>query len=149
MTKPIRLAEFDNLISRIIEKIKISDEASSLRALVTHHAGKAGMIGTSLSVVPSRPHLLASKMAVVALIALSAGLAWEVSDGSVIYYRLGDWAAPFGITLVADILSAMMVVLGAGMGLAVAIYSLAEIEEFVWVAAMLVYEERGRRQGTD
>jgi len=26
--------------------------------------------------------------------------------------------------------------------------SLAEIEEFVWVAAMLVYEERGRRQGT-
>jgi DNA-binding NtrC family response regulator len=47
LTKPIRLAEFDNLISRIIEKIKISDEASSLRALVTHHAGKAGMIGTS------------------------------------------------------------------------------------------------------
>ena len=47
LTKPVRLAEFDNLISRIIEKIKISDEASSLRALVTHHAGKAGMIGTS------------------------------------------------------------------------------------------------------
>jgi two-component system, NtrC family, response regulator AtoC len=47
LTKPIRLAEFDNLISRIIEKIKISDEASSLRALKTHHAGKAGMIGTS------------------------------------------------------------------------------------------------------
>jgi two-component system response regulator AtoC len=47
ITKPIRLAEFDNLISRIIEKIKISYEASSLRALMTHHAGKAGIIGTS------------------------------------------------------------------------------------------------------
>jgi two-component system response regulator AtoC len=47
LTKPIRLAEFDNLISRIIEKIKISKEASSLRALVAQHAGKAGIIGTS------------------------------------------------------------------------------------------------------
>jgi len=47
LTKPVRLAEFDNLISRIIEKIKISNEASSLRALMTHNAGKAGIIGTS------------------------------------------------------------------------------------------------------
>jgi two-component system response regulator AtoC len=47
LTKPIRLAEFDNLISRIIEKIKISNEASSLRALMAHNAGKVGIIGTS------------------------------------------------------------------------------------------------------
>jgi DNA-binding NtrC family response regulator len=47
LTKPIRLAEFDNLISRIIDKIKISNEASSLRALMAHNAGKAGIIGTS------------------------------------------------------------------------------------------------------
>jgi two-component system response regulator AtoC len=47
LTKPIRLAEFDNLISRIIEKIKISNEASSLRALMANNAGKAGIIGTS------------------------------------------------------------------------------------------------------
>jgi two-component system, NtrC family, response regulator AtoC len=47
ITKPIRLAEFDNLVSRIIEKIKISNEASSLRALMTHNAGKAGIVGTS------------------------------------------------------------------------------------------------------
>jgi two-component system response regulator AtoC len=47
LTKPIRLAEFDNLVSRIIEKINISHEASDLRALMAHHAGKAGMIGTS------------------------------------------------------------------------------------------------------
>jgi DNA-binding NtrC family response regulator len=47
LTKPIRLAEFDNLISRIIEKITISQEASSLRAQMSQHAGKAGIIGTS------------------------------------------------------------------------------------------------------
>ncbi|MEJ2037746.1 MAG: sigma-54 dependent transcriptional regulator [Desulfosarcinaceae bacterium] len=47
LTKPIRLAEFDNLITRIIEKITISLEASSLRALMSQRAGKAGIIGTS------------------------------------------------------------------------------------------------------
>jgi two-component system response regulator AtoC len=47
LTKPIRLAEFDNLVSRIIDKINISHEASDLRALMEHNAGKAGMIGTS------------------------------------------------------------------------------------------------------
>ena len=47
LTKPIRLAEFDNLVSRIIDKINISHEASDLRALMAHNAGRAGMIGTS------------------------------------------------------------------------------------------------------
>jgi two-component system, NtrC family, response regulator AtoC len=47
LTKPIRLAEFDNLVSRVVEKIRISKEASSLKALVRHNAGKAGIIGTS------------------------------------------------------------------------------------------------------
>ena len=39
---------------------------------------------------------------VLTLIGIAAGLAWQVSDGSVIYYRLGDWAAPFGIVVVGD-----------------------------------------------
>jgi len=47
LTKPIRLAEFDNLVSRVVEKIRISKEANSLRALMVHSAGKAGIIGTS------------------------------------------------------------------------------------------------------
>jgi two-component system, NtrC family, response regulator AtoC len=47
LTKPIRLAEFDNLVARVVEKIRISKEASSLRALMTQSAGKAGIIGTS------------------------------------------------------------------------------------------------------
>jgi two-component system, NtrC family, response regulator AtoC len=47
LTKPIRLTEFDNLIARVVEKITISNEASSLRALMIRNAGKAGIIGTS------------------------------------------------------------------------------------------------------
>jgi multicomponent Na+:H+ antiporter subunit D len=43
--------------------------------------------------------------------------------------QMGNWPAPFGITLVADLLSAIMVVLAGLMGLAVAIYSLASIDQ--------------------
>jgi multicomponent Na+:H+ antiporter subunit D len=43
--------------------------------------------------------------------------------------QMGSWPAPFGITLVADLLSAVMVVLAGLMGLAVAIYSLASIDQ--------------------
>jgi multicomponent Na+:H+ antiporter subunit D len=42
--------------------------------------------------------------------------------------QIGGWPAPFGITLVADLLSAIMVVLAGLMGLAVALYSLASID---------------------
>jgi multicomponent Na+:H+ antiporter subunit D len=42
--------------------------------------------------------------------------------------QVGDWPAPFGITLVADLFSAIMIVLTALMGLATAVYSLATID---------------------
>jgi multicomponent Na+:H+ antiporter subunit D len=41
---------------------------------------------------------------------------------------MGDWPAPFGITMVADLFSALMVVLAAVTGLAVAVYALAGID---------------------
>ena len=43
--------------------------------------------------------------------------------------QMGGWPAPFGITLVADLFSAIMVVLAGLIGLAVAVYSLATIDE--------------------
>ncbi|MEL6410387.1 MAG: monovalent cation/H+ antiporter subunit D [Pseudomonadota bacterium] len=61
---------------------------------------------------------------VIALIAMAAGLAWNVSDGSVIYYRLGDWAAPFGIVVVADRLSTMMVLLTCILAFFVLLYAI-------------------------
>jgi multicomponent Na+:H+ antiporter subunit D len=42
--------------------------------------------------------------------------------------QVGNWPAPFGITLVADLFSAVMVVLAGLMGLAVAVYSLMSID---------------------
>ncbi|MEM1064027.1 MAG: Na+/H+ antiporter subunit D [Pseudomonadota bacterium] len=47
----------------------------------------------------------------------------------VVAAQMGNWAAPFGITLVADLLSAVMVVITAITGLAVAIYAIADIDE--------------------
>ncbi len=61
---------------------------------------------------------------VTALIAVAAGLAWQASDGTVTLYQLGDWAAPFGIVLVADRLSTMMVLLTAVLGLFVLLYAI-------------------------
>ncbi len=43
--------------------------------------------------------------------------------------QMGAWPAPFGITLVADLFSAIMVVLTGVIGLAVAVYSLASMDE--------------------
>lgn len=42
--------------------------------------------------------------------------------------QASGWAAPFGITIVADLFSAIMVLITALMGLTVAIYALADIE---------------------
>jgi len=61
---------------------------------------------------------------VLALIAVSAGLAWQASDGTVTLYQLGDWAAPFGIVLVGDRLSTMMVLLTAVLALFVLLYAI-------------------------
>lgn len=47
LTKPIRLDEFDNLISRVIEKILLRVETRDLRALMVEKAGRDGIIGTS------------------------------------------------------------------------------------------------------
>ena len=70
---------------------------------------------------------------VSALIAISAGLAWQASDGSIILYRLGDWAAPFGIVLVGDRLSTMMVLLTCVLALFVLLYAIGS-----------KWDERGR-----
>ena len=63
------------------------------------------------------------------LLFVSIILMVNVLDQGVIAAQMGDWPAPFGITLVADLLSAVMVVITGITGLAVAIYALADVEE--------------------
>ncbi|MEO3415801.1 monovalent cation/H+ antiporter subunit D [Roseovarius sp. CAU 1744] len=61
---------------------------------------------------------------VSALIAITAGLAWQASDGTVTLYRLSDWAAPFGIVVVGDRLSTMMILLTAVLALFVLLFAI-------------------------
>jgi len=70
---------------------------------------------------------------VLALIAIAAGLAWEASDGTVTLYQTGDWAAPFGIVVVGDRLSTMMVLLTSVLALFVLLYAIGS-----------KWDERGR-----
>ncbi len=44
--------------------------------------------------------------------------------------QLGNWPAPFGITFVADLFSAIMLIMSGLVGLMIAIYSLASIDKF-------------------
>ncbi|MDX1786115.1 MAG: monovalent cation/H+ antiporter subunit D [Roseovarius sp.] len=60
----------------------------------------------------------------LALVAIAAGLAWQASDGTITLYQLSDWAAPFGIVLVGDRLSTLMVLLTAVLSLFVLLYAI-------------------------
>ncbi|QBX99429.1 Na+/H+ antiporter subunit D [Rhodophyticola sp. CCM32] len=64
-----------------------------------------------------------------ALLIASGLLMQAVLTHGVVAGQMGNWPAPFGITLAADLLSAVMVVITGITGLAVAVYALADIEE--------------------
>jgi multicomponent Na+:H+ antiporter subunit D len=63
-----------------------------------------------------------------ALLASALLLIAEVERQGVIATQLGNWPAPYGITIVADRFSAVMVLLAGVIGLAVAVYSLGSID---------------------
>jgi multicomponent Na+:H+ antiporter subunit D len=63
-----------------------------------------------------------------ALCAAAVRLLIAVGDGDILAAQAGGWPAPFGITLVADLLSAIMIALAALIGLAVAVFSLFSID---------------------
>lgn len=65
-----------------------------------------------------------SVASIMAIIGIALGLSWQTSDGNVLLYRLGDWAAPFGIVLVGDRLSTLMVLLTAVLALFVLLYAI-------------------------
>lgn len=64
----------------------------------------------------------------MALLGAALGLLYSVWSAGIQAVQVGNWPAPFGITFVADLLSAIMVLLTALIGLAVAVYSLASID---------------------
>lgn len=79
-------------------------------------------------VLAARYHLLIQRVLSVAgtlaLLMLAVGLFWQASDGTVSLYQLGNWAAPFGIVLVADRLSTLMVLLTCVLAVPVLLYAI-------------------------
>ena len=63
------------------------------------------------------------------LLGAALWLMTAVSDGTIHVVRFGNWPAPVGIVLVGDLTSAIMVLVSAITGLAVAVYSLADIDD--------------------
>jgi multicomponent K+:H+ antiporter subunit D len=64
-------------------------------------------------------------LSVVVLVLLSIVLIIESSSGVHQVYLLGNWAAPFGIVLVLDQLSALMIAITSALALAALIYAIA------------------------
>lgn len=58
----------------------------------------------------------------------SIALLFEVDAVGHVVIQMGSWSAPFGITMVADRFSAVMVAVSSFMGAAVALYALSEID---------------------
>lgn len=83
-------------------------------------ADKRRVLRASISALAA----LAQLAAAITLLALAAGVGdiWPTGVG---VYLLGDWAAPFGIVLAVDRLSAVMLTLTAVLGVASLFYSLA------------------------
>ena len=63
-----------------------------------------------------------------ALLATSLGLLESVRSDGIQAAQMGNWPAPFGITLVADLFAAIMVVLAGLMGVAAIVYSLGSMD---------------------
>ena len=84
-------------------------------AILAFMTRKSG-IDRWISIVAAFAHLVAS-----------AVLVYEVSNLGILAVQLGDWPAPFGITMVADGLSAAMTLITGITGLAIAIYSVTDI----------------------
>jgi multicomponent Na+:H+ antiporter subunit D len=62
----------------------------------------------------------------VALLAAAVALLVAVYDGTILATQFGSWAAPFGISFVADLLSAVMVLVTAVMAVAISVYALVD-----------------------
>jgi multicomponent K+:H+ antiporter subunit D len=82
----------------------------------------------ALMVIGMRGHLglqrIASLAAVLALNAIAVALLWSATLHGPEAYFLGDWPAPFGIVLVLDRLSALMVALLALLALFTTLYAI-------------------------
>jgi formate hydrogenlyase subunit 3/multisubunit Na+/H+ antiporter MnhD subunit len=79
--------------------------------------------------LPRRAEAVVSVLASLGLVGAALALLDAVLARGVLALAVGDWPAPFGISLVADRLAAAMVLVAAVIGAAVSVYALAELDE--------------------
>ena len=73
-----------------------------------------------------RAQQLITVIALVAVVALSGTFMWIVDQQGALVMQVGGWAAPFGISLVVDRLSALMLTVSAVVLLGVLLFSLGQ-----------------------
>lgn len=82
----------------------------------------------AIIVLTARYHAILQRVfalaTVLIMLAISIGLMVEVADGDILLYQLGNWAAPFGIVLVADRLAMLFVVLTCVLAIPVLLYAM-------------------------
>ncbi len=90
-------------------------------------------LGTAIVCLALRPFRAAQRAASVGgaalLLAVAATLLQRVDTAGIQVIQIGAWPAPYGISLVADLLAAIMVLLTGIIGLVAAVYSLGSIDE--------------------
>lgn len=74
-------------------------------------------------------HKVLNVIASLFSLAVSIILLSDVNTAGIISLQVGSWQAPFGISLVADLLASIMVLITAVIGLAASIYSLGSMDE--------------------
>lgn len=81
-------------------------------------------------------------LGVAGILATGVALIAVVRQSGPLVLAVGGWPAPFGITLVADLLSAILVTLTGGIGLAVVVFSFSTIdvqrERFAYFPLLLI-----------
>ena len=83
----------------------------------------AGAVLIAAHALDIRLQRVLSLLSSLLLILVAVGITGEVVQHDHLLYVLGDWAPPFGIVLVADRLSALMLLLTAGLSLFCVVYA--------------------------
>ncbi|MFG1424907.1 monovalent cation/H+ antiporter subunit D [Roseixanthobacter glucoisosaccharinicivorans] len=104
-------APLDHLM--ILPVIVPAMAAAFLVLLLRHHLRRQRIVSITVTVL---------------LVGLAAVLFAQASEGTVHAYRLGDWPAPFGITLVLDRLSATLLLLTSVLALCVLVYAAGGVD---------------------
>jgi multicomponent K+:H+ antiporter subunit D len=80
----------------------------------------------------------------IIMVVVAFSLLLKVKTQGIQVYALGDWSAPFGIVLVADAFSVLMVCLSAILGLAVTLYASAgEDQKGVFFHPLIMFQLMG------